>query len=221
MTDLRHLLIDIEDQRHYNSCIYQALSTYMEAIWCKFKGVKKEFSPAFGWMDTKGDFDNTGVFLAVAMDRLTRVGLCLESTYPYTDENTRRMPPKEAYKEAKKYRIGGYLSVTSPAGMRKWLDKGLPVVFGMKMPDFRPTGPIETHAAQWLEAPKGKLNAGHCMVCFGYTDQGFIVVNSYGKEWGDNGCTITPESVLEANQFKGFVITRVRGMFDWIKGFLL
>ena len=71
MVNLTNLLIDIEDQRHYNSCVGQALSTYMEMIWRKFDGDPKEFSPAFIWQITKSDpTKNVGLNTDLAMKNL-------------------------------------------------------------------------------------------------------------------------------------------------------
>src|SRR5574343_1736962 len=166
MIDLTHLLIDIENQRQYNSCVGQSLSTYLEAIWRKFDpDHAQEFSPAFIWAMAKGESkvtQNKGVIPAFALAMLKKHGCCLERTFPYTDANMTVMPPIEAYKEAKQYRISGWKHITYDE-IKPTLEKGLPVNVFM---DF---------------------GGGHEVNVFGCDTGKWLIVNSWGTNWMDSG----------------------------------
>lgn len=194
MVDLRHLLIDIENQRHYNSCVGKALSTYLEAIWVKFSGESaKEFSPAFIWKGVSqeaGRNENRGISPTAALEFLKKKGCCLESTFPYIDENLNRFPPADAYKEAKTYRIGSWKPVQLHE-IKSYLDKGLPVAASM---DF----------------------GGNHMVCiFGYNTVGYIVVNSWGVQWMQQGTQVIPFAEFNARFRQSYAITGLK--WQWLK----
>jgi hypothetical protein len=185
--NLTHLLIDIEDQRHYNSCVGQAITTYLEAIWKKFDGNAQEFSPAFIWQVNKSDPKaNTGIYPLTAFAKLKTLGCCLEKTFPYVDSNLTIYPPANALKEAKQYRIGSFKSV-QPSEIKGYLDKGLPVCVAM-----------------------GFGNFSHMVNVFGYDDTGFLIVNSWGAGWMQAGTQVIQYAEFNARFQKGAVITGLK-----------
>jgi hypothetical protein len=192
--DLRYLLIDVEDQHHYNSCVGQSLSTYLEAIWRKFGGDgAKEFSPAFIWNMTRGPdglTENRGISPTGALQVLKKYGCCLDDDFPYTAANIARYPDKALIKSAKPYRIGKFVPVTD-LEIKSYLSKGLPLVASM---DF----------------------GGNHMVCiFGYTETGYIIVNSWGVKWMDKGTHVMPYAEFNNRFRRAFAITGLR--WQWLK----
>lgn len=105
-------IVDDDLQGIHNSCVWMTIATFWEMVWCKLTGERRRFSAAFGWQGQKGDNDNEGVIPSVAFYFLKKHGICLEQTYPYTEENLHRQPPPEAYEEAKRYRIGASVILT-------------------------------------------------------------------------------------------------------------
>ena len=216
--DLRPLLIDVEDQRHYNSCVGQSIATYYEAIHKKFTGESVEFSPAFAWYVAKQSTENKGVSSTAALHALKKQGICREETFPYTDENLSSVPPKSAFKEAKKFRIGQWAVANTAAEVTSYLSKGLPVYFAIALPDgfHGIRGPLETHPAQWRAFGRpGRLR--HAMCIFGVIDGCYLAVNSYDYKWGDRGCTLIPISLAHSLNMEAYVITRKAGFFNWVK----
>ena len=49
------------------------------------------------------------------------------------------------------------------------------------------------------EAPSGR-HGRHAMLIVGYTGNFFIVKNSWGADWGDQGYCYIPKSVLAASE---------------------
>ena len=185
--NLTNLLIDIEDQRHYNSCGGQAGSTYLEAIWKKFTGEDREFSAAFLWRMAileSGRVGNAPVTYAAIFNVLTKYGCCLEADYPSNDENLNRFPTPEEIKKAKPYRIAKY-EVIDITKVNAYLDKGLPVFTFM---DF---------------------SGGHFVNTFGYTPETRLIVNSWGVEWMDHGTQWMHNVEYEKRFKKAVVITKL------------
>lgn len=105
-------------------------------------------------------------------------------------------PSKKAIDQALLYRTHRYLSVTIKNGLdelKQCLSNMLPVVFGMMLPqDFftttKQTGILSTPSQT---APR---LGGHAIVAVGYDDDKnhFIIRNSFGEEFGDNGYFYMP-----------------------------
>lgn len=191
--DLTYLLIDIEDQRHYNSCGGQALSTYLEAIWKKFDDKAQEFSAGFIWrmaVKSLGQTGNVAVYAIHLFKNTKKYGACLEIDYPYTDENLQRFPTPEEIQKAAPYRIGSFREIYYD-GIKGILDNGLPVFVLM---DF---------------------GTGHFVNVFGYDDTGFLIVNSCGVEWMDSGKQVISYDDFK-NRFKqAYIVTGLK--WQWLK----
>jgi C1A family cysteine protease len=104
-------------------------------------------------------------------------------------------PSVQALTQAKKHIITRYCKLTLDNGLldlKLSLSKGFPVIFGMMVPRsfyLTPASGIFTMPAQ-NEVRLG----GHALLAVGYNDaaQHFIVRNSWGKEFGDQGYCYIP-----------------------------
>jgi hypothetical protein len=109
---------------------------------------------------------------------------------PY-NENDWTTKPSEASKEnAKKFRIDFWrrVNVLDIKEVKAQLAAGYPVIIGADVSkEFINDGYSKKADFIWNEA--GTPAGGHCMLLVGYNDQkkAFKVMNSWGKDWGDNG----------------------------------
>lgn len=226
MIDLRPLSIDIENQARGNSCVFQSFTSFCEAVILKFTKQRVELSPAFGWYLTRKagghQNDNVGVIPEVALNIMKKNGCCTEATFPYSDTNINTEPPANAFVEAKRYKIGKWVALKTEAEIDAYLTKGLPVLFCMQCPDgmVQIHGPESTHPEQWQRIRGNKHLGGHMMTIYGKVDDNYIVVNSWGLNWGDKGCTLIPKDVLFSLQFRSFAVLRMAGFFNWVKSWL-
>lgn len=191
--DLTNLLIDIEDQRHYNSCGGQALSTYLEAIWKKFDGNAQEFSAGFLWrmaVKSRNESGNIGVYAVHLFKNAKKFGTCLEVDYPYTDENLQRFPTPEEIQKAAPYRISGSREIAYEE-IKGILDKGLPVFVLME------------------------FGEGHFVNIFGYDDTGFLIVNSWGISWMNAGKQVMPYDEFKTRFKQAYIVTGLK--WQWLK----
>lgn len=202
MINLTNLLIDIEDQRHYNSCSGQGLSTLLEAIWKAHTGESVEFSAAYLWIAAKmlgGRKGNAGVTIDELMNALIKYGCALEAEFPSTDANlSLEVLPPDILKKGKKRRIKEWKKVTEPE-ISGYLAKGLPVLVLVDM------------------------GGGHFVDVFGEREDAYLIVNSWGVAWMDKGMQWVDKSIFHKMYFTGAVITKVRPSWGvtlskWLKG---
>lgn len=159
--------------------------------------------------DGRSDIDkDDGTYLRLCFEVLSKFGICREDIdakkggWPYTVDrygnvgNLHVLPSLRAMRKATGHRIHSYYRIIATGSDR--LDEIIaalranhPVVFGTLIDDgfvsLRSEGPVGP--------PKGDTRGGHAMIIVGYiSGKGFIVKNSWGKNWGDFGrCIMLPE----------------------------
>ena len=131
-----------------------------------------------------------GTTLPAARAVLAQVGQAPEAVWPYDEGRNQRAnnyhPPAGAVAEAKNRLLtGGGEICPTVVSLRQALDQGQPVVLGMKI-----------HTTWYGVGKDGQIArpsasardlGGHAVVVVGYSDDAFIVLNSWGDDWGDNG----------------------------------
>jgi hypothetical protein len=167
------------------------------------------------------DIDNFGklvirseVVSGVTIEQIAAIlqtyGICPEFSYPYQDityENT-QTPPKRAFRTAEAFKIDSirFLTGSSSPQQRIQLFKNClanigPVVVGMSC------FPNADNVRFWAPVNKDdKPVGGHAVCLVGYDSTGFILRNSWGEEWGQNGYAIVPYTDIE---YIGYGVTIV------------
>jgi hypothetical protein len=145
---------------------------------------------------------DSGTHIRAAFQILNRFGFAVEELWPYTDSKQvvinglakfQMMPPTRVFR-------GGYDQAlkNKPAVYRRILESGyervdqvkeaiyagFPVIFGTQVSKtFRRDAAI----GHVLDPPTGNFAGGHAMVIGAYTPHGAHVLNSWGKDFGNNG----------------------------------
>lgn len=117
---------------------------------------------------------------------LTQYGAALEKDYPSKYHNTFNIP-ESVHRKAKPYKIRGYARVETMHELKRSLYHNGPCMMIL---------PVYNDSSQpWVPEYKGqKWREIHAVTVIGYNEKGFIILNSWGSDWGDNGCTIFPYS---------------------------
>jgi C1A family cysteine protease len=79
--------------------------------------------------------------------------------------------------------------------MKSCLTEGFPFVFGFPVYEsIYDEQTVKEDKAHLPYSKNEKLLGGHAVLCVGYSekDKHFICINSWGKEWGENGCFYMP-----------------------------
>ena len=145
--------------------------------------------------DGKGDIDqDDGTFIRLCFEVLSKFGICREDVpagqggWPYDVSKVSTLPDLRAMRAATGHRIHSYYRIRETGAERiskmvEALRSNHPIVFGTQI----------DQAFQDLKdfmswSRKGEAKGGHAMVVVGYlANQGFIVKNSWGKKWGEDG----------------------------------
>jgi C1A family cysteine protease len=200
-------LAPVLDQGGTSSCVAHAVATAIlirEAV----AGVYPIVPPsrlALYWnarYQHGGQRSDSGTYIREAFKVLAKIGVPHEALHPFSTFTltVNRQPPIKSYIEGHKRSGGRYVRIDSYgsdriADIRAALRNRLPVVFGtLVSEDF-----LRLRGNTVAQAPTAaaRIAGGHAMVVVGDDPQrGFIVQNSWGRGWGDNGyCVLSYDYV--------------------------
>ena len=183
--DYRSELQPIRNQGNQGTCYAQSAACIKE--WQEFRdyGFKGQFSPQFFYNNRGNMYDDNekndyGMYSRDVMKLLASMGICTEETYPYGKIEDRQNISENVYKEAESHLIKAYAKVTELQKTKRSLYENGPcfIVF-----------PVYNYTSEfWKSTDKTKNKIGsHAVVLVGYTEEGFIVRNSWGTNWGVGG----------------------------------
>lgn len=125
-----------------------------------------------------------GTWPRAAFTALSRWGACPETSWPADDRTLNAEPNALAKLDAANWRAqlddASYHRVNTMRDIDVALDNGMPVVAGWWVGDeiFKPTEPIGE--------PRNRAGR-HAMVIVGRIGSDYVLLNSWGAQWGNNG----------------------------------
>lgn len=190
----RGLIGDIEDQGRIGSCTANSVVSACEILLQKDKR-HRNLSRLFNYYVTR-EYENRlgqeGAVLRNAVKQAAKLGLPDEVTWAYDEGGAEVQPSAAAYEEAIKHRVLRYERIQGATTgqvvhcIKSAISEGFPVVFGMPV------------TRQWLLMRGGDTSyrgvtekdpavGAHAMTIIGYSQDYFVIENSWGREWGDSG----------------------------------
>jgi len=211
ITDLRSKLIDIEDQATTNACTSHAGTSALEMV----AGDGVELSRLFLYYNVRMLADlhkqDGGAYTRDICKALEKWGCPPESLWPFIPVAVNVPPSQTAYDAGARLRIERYERC---ADIRAAVAEGYPVIIGAIIRSGLQSliGPMHTHLAQLKTYPSTQIIGGHAMVVVGYDDHdaSYIVANSWGTQWGDNGCFKIDRGMIHADMMDAWVIRGVK-----------
>jgi hypothetical protein len=141
-------------------------------------------------------------------------GTCKQELWPDTEEQPEAKDEALA-KDAAKHKLKAKLVPVKLDDLRKVLSAGCPVQLSMTTGDaFSKLG--RDGIFKDAEPPKGQ-HGYHAMLIVGYIGNYYIVKNSWGTSWGDQGYCYMPKKVLAGSQ-PGFIAVMIGKGGDDAKG---
>ena len=151
--------------------------------------------------------EDTGVGIRDAFAAVSDYSACSEDLWPYVGENIFKEPPPEAYKDAEKHPYFVSLRLSQDAyAVKLCLHQGYPISIGLQIYDsFLSEEVAKTGNVPMPDVEKENAAGGHALTIVGYetnsedtaADDVFLVLNSWGPEWGDHGvCRIPVQYIL-------------------------
>ncbi|MBI3480602.1 MAG: C1 family peptidase [Nitrosomonadales bacterium] len=210
--DLRESWWDIGDQEATGSCVgWSSTDGVARYHFVKAKKLAKtaRLSPRFTWMASKETdaftsraetfIEEAGTSLKAAVEILRKYGAAPEALLPFHISTNLYLGKEQTfYATTAKLRIASYFNLGKDvSSWRTWLATHGPILSGLYVDEnwYRAT------------ATQGKLDkyntktagGGHAIAIVGYTaDKRFIVRNSWGTTWGDQGFAYVSEAYIAA-----------------------
>jgi len=193
--DLRSRFPEPFDQGELGSCTANALCSVMSYdLSCSFIG-----SRLFVYYNERmleNDIgDDAGAQLSDGILTLQKYGVCSEKTWPYDISKFTLKPPNNAYIEAKQHVALKVSNISNDiTSMKTSLANGFPFVVGIKVFDEFESDEVAKTGIVPLPTELSNCIGGHAVVCVGYNDikKQWIMRNSWGNSWGDNGYFYLP-----------------------------
>ena len=238
--DLRQYTGAIEDQKSYGSCVGNSVCSAGEYILQK-NNAFIDLSRLFVYYNArratadalaKLDIEDTGTSIYIALGQTTKAGIASEALWTY-ESGVNAKPSDETYFDGSKRLVGRYercgyehIDFMNVANTRKRnklndiliaLHSNIPVNFGMWLHRdfFSVKGELSTHGYTRTNiSPTSEgFVGGHALLIVGYdlTTKRFLIENSWGTAWGDNGYGSIPFDVILSNGFDFFVIREFAG----------
>lgn len=186
--DLRIFLHPVTNQGSQGTCSAQVaacMKEYQEYKELQLVGDENKMSPQFVY-NLREEPDFEGMSPRETMKILQKDGICREFVYPYGIIEYPSSITSDAYSDAENFTIENYAQIYTVDGVKKALVKN--GVCYICFPVYNDTPQM------WNKREGDEDLGGHAMSIVGFNEHGFIIRNSWGKDWGDNGYTIYPYS---------------------------
>jgi C1A family cysteine protease len=204
--DLRKDCSAVRNQGNLGSCTSFSSTGMMEYYYRHAGHAAPSLSPLFVYYCERGILDagqrsrgekaralgtDTGASSYLAAYVLTHNGVAPESLMPYQDGKAalKVVPSSEALAAAHQYKADSMAQIKTIDGMKKALADGHAFILGMAIyPSFMTK--VVARTGKMVNNGDGeKSEGGHSVLCVGYDNakSAFIIRNSWGKDWGQDG----------------------------------
>lgn len=203
IVDLRNYCSRIEDQGNLGSCTGQAIASAIELL-NKRNGKQNDISRLFIYYYERALINtinyDSGAYIRDGIKVTNKQGAPLETLWPYNIQRFKQRPNENAINDALNRKVTLYERVLDHNGCLDALSNGYPVVAGFYVYSSFDTRQVATTGTMsYPNVLKEKLLGGHAVLLVGYdkNKQTYIVRNSWGTSWGDNGYFYMPFQVIQ------------------------
>jgi C1A family cysteine protease len=208
--DLRQYCSPIEDQGNIGSCTGNAIAGQIELINKKKTPTKTpDISRLFIYYEERVMIGtvrwDSGAYIRDGIKVVYKKGAPKESLWPYQTNKFATKPAAAAYTDALKRTVTGYQKCSNFNAVKNALAAGNPVVIGFDVYEsFESDEVTATGVMPYPNTLTEEYLGGHAVCIVGYNDNFrstgrgyFIVRNSWGTSWGDQGYFYMPYQVIQ------------------------
>lgn len=214
--DLRTNFPNVKNQGEIGACSAFSVVGVFEYI-AKSKNISTVFSESFAYYMARSydsdTYNDNGTSIFNVIKALSVYGVC-EKQYWDNSQDFSTEPDIKAKENAQNHKVLRAFNVNHNLhDFKSALSEGYPICFGLRICESFGL-PIRGFVTTPSEEEIKKENTGyHSMIICGFSDltKVFIVRNSWGKEFGDNGYCYIPYSYIENQQFlsQAFIIKEI------------
>lgn len=148
---------------------------------------------------------DAGAQIKTGVQTLVKVGVPVESLWPYAVKKFSVKPTKAAYDDAAKRKVTTYARVSRVNGVdsiRRTLASGYPVVFGFDVYSGFDSEEVAQTGVLDMPGAGETLQGGHAVLIVGYNhaQQRFVIRNSWGSAWGQGGYFTMPYAYVASRK---------------------
>jgi len=218
--DLRPNCPPVLDQGELGSCTANAIANAHLFDQLKQK-VSKVFPPSrlfiyYNERATEGTIkSDSGAMIRDGIKSIAQLGVCAETKWPYVIDKFTRKPTKPCYTAALKNQALSYQRINTLLEMQGCLASGYPFVFGFSVYESFESEEVAKTGVVNMPTNSEKFIGGHAVLAVGYnfSTQRFIVMNSWGANWGDKGYFTIPYTYLSNNNLADdfWTVKKIKG----------
>lgn len=205
--------LPVKNQKQVGSCVAFSASEMVEYVnrWQEGKYVQMSTGYIYGNREYETNKLSGGYYARLAMKVLKNRGDCSYESFPH---NVKMPKAEELYlnrdksidEEAYKNRITTYYRINSRSAVKASLLEGYPIMCTLTWGSG-----TEYSKEDGMVHFSSKTDGGHCVIIVGWNDKGWIIQNSWGKNWGNKGRAIIPYNA-PINELWGITDTFVNGI---------
>lgn len=177
--DTENLALSVRNQKRRGTC-----GAFVGACINGFRK-KKIMSPEFIYCQ-RANAPSSGMYGRDVFKILKHSGCISENEFPYAEYDNVAMVNEKQLVAAAENKINGYYLITTIEGLKRALIELGPCYIGL---------PLYNYSNRFWDASFGsETSGGHAVTVIGYNATGFIILNSWGIEYGDRGISVLPYS---------------------------
>ncbi len=197
----------VYDQGNLGSCTAQAIGALLDMIHVQSTG-EDFFTPSrlfiyYFERELMGTInEDSGASIRDGIKVTVKKGACPETMHPYDISRFTEKPSDDAIEAALDFQALEYnrIFLNSLRLIKRTLAAGYPIVCGiMVYESFESEEVEETGIVPMPDTVKEDLLGGHAVMIVGYDDESetFLVRNSWGDEWGNDGYFTLPYAFVK------------------------
>jgi len=208
--DLRQYCSPIDDQGNLGSCTGNAIAGAIDLLDRKTHNLQTRVSRLFIYyyervIENDVNYDN-GAYISDGIRATSTYGAPQETLWPYNINLFRTRPSSAAIADAVKRKVTSSQAAANFTAVQSALASGYPVIVGFDVySSFEgawgniPHGQTGSGVMPYPNTRTEQLLGGHAVCIVGYNNANstFIVRNSWGTSWGDNGYFYMPYQVIQ------------------------
>ncbi len=195
---------EIENQLNTGSCVANAACSSLEMT------AQVNLSRMFVYYNARAPYYNLkdqdkGAYIRDGFKAIHDLGVCTESYWEFVVKNVNIKPNILAYEKAKLNTLVKYERISGSKtniinSVKQAVLNNQPIIFGMELKEsfYNISEPLQEQNYTGI----GDSIGGHAMSVVGYDNSlGFIIENSWGTHWGDNGLGVLGYEFFADNVF--------------------
>jgi C1A family cysteine protease len=181
--DLRSDLQKVRNQGSQGTCAAQTAACMKEFQEKRDIDLNQHLSPQYIY-NHRSNYPNSGMYGRDVMRILKEAGVWRETEFKYWSEDRPEEISEKVKTEARRHLIKSYARVETVDGLKESLVANGPCYISFPC--------YNSKKKFWIQNEGDDFRGGHAVTVVGYDENGFIIRNSWGDSWGDDGYTKYP-----------------------------